>query len=55
MIILLKSKKNISYDTDFYRNLWLDSFREIWEFFAPENYFEKSEIIYSKDINRKLF
>jgi len=55
----LPAKKQIPYDKTFYRNLLLDSYREVWEFFAPENYFESSfessGVIFNEDPGLYLF
>jgi len=33
----------IPFDTDFYRQLWFASYKEIWEHFAPAKFFKKTE------------
>ncbi|MDH5719998.1 MAG: DNA polymerase [Spirochaetia bacterium] len=33
-------ERKIKYDIEFYQKLWFESYKEIWELFAPEGYFE---------------
>lgn len=32
---------SLAYDVDYYRRAWLEAYREVWEFFAPAQYFAR--------------